>query len=193
MDKEQQKKLLIEIMEADEKDGLYKPITALEWFLNSIPQRFRNMLINECFDEIQQARQMKHEQIEISDAGKDTADYIDRHIIESMKELAIEGFKPQKHMATRVKVTWIAILDGKPIVSAGTSEDLRKGLDEYYAVDRTDAKCLGFIPYQSKFPDEYEGNYSYSYTMILRDVKHTEIDTVKVYCIDYYPQTTYEI
>lgn len=35
------------------------------------------------------------QQTEISDAGKDTADYIDRHIIESMKELAIEGFKPQ--------------------------------------------------------------------------------------------------
>ncbi len=34
-------------------------------------------------------------QTEISDAGKDTADYIDRHIIESMKELAREGFKPQ--------------------------------------------------------------------------------------------------
>jgi hypothetical protein len=34
-------------------------------------------------------------QTEISNAGKDTADYIDRHIIESMKELAREGFKPQ--------------------------------------------------------------------------------------------------
>jgi hypothetical protein len=34
-------------------------------------------------------------QTEIPDAGKDTADYIDRHIIESMKELAREGFKPQ--------------------------------------------------------------------------------------------------
>ena len=32
---------------------------------------------------------------EISDGAKDTADYIDRHIIESMKELAKEGFKPK--------------------------------------------------------------------------------------------------
>jgi hypothetical protein len=34
-------------------------------------------------------------QTEISDGAKDTADYIDRHIIESMKELAKEGFKPK--------------------------------------------------------------------------------------------------
>jgi hypothetical protein len=34
-------------------------------------------------------------QQEISDSAKDTADYIDRHIIESMKELAKEGFKPK--------------------------------------------------------------------------------------------------
>ena len=119
MDKDQQKKLLTEIMEADEKDGLYN-------------------------------------------TGK------------------------------RVKLTYVGVHEGKPIVSAGSFEDLRKGLDEYYGVDRTDAQCLGFIPYYSKYPDEYEGHYSYSYTMILRDVKHTEIDVVKVYCIDYYPTTHYE-
>jgi len=36
---------------------------------------------------------------EISDGAKDTADYIDRHIIESMKELAKEGFKPKQEIS----------------------------------------------------------------------------------------------
>ncbi len=151
--------------------------TALNWFLDQLPERIQIALINTCGDVVEQAREMDREQLEkaVDDA------------------LLMYGIDKTKSAGTRVKVTWIAILDGKPIVSAGTSEDLRKGLDEYYAVDRTDAKCLGFVHYDSKYPDEYEGHYSYSYTMILRDVKHTEIDTVKVYCVDYYPKTTYNI
>jgi hypothetical protein len=54
-------------------------------------------------------------------------------------------------MTTAIKVTYVALNEwGKPIMSASTFNDLRKGLDDYYAVDRTDAKCLGFIPYESK-------------------------------------------
>ena len=94
-------------------------------------------------------------------------------------------------MATRVKVTYIAISDGVPIVSASTFDDLRKGLDDYYAVDRTDAKCLGFVPYETKYPDEYEGHYTYSYPS--HDEESTELDVVKVYCINYYPHTVYEV
>jgi len=52
-----------------------------------------SLLQSEMHDIIDIVKKM--EQTEISDAGKDTADYIDRHIIESMKELAREGFKPQ--------------------------------------------------------------------------------------------------
>ena len=91
-------------------------------------------------------------------------------------------------MATRVKVTYVAINEDRPIVSASTFEDLRKGLDEYYGVDKKDAECLGFVPHYSKYPDEYEGYYSYQYTF--RDA--TLIDVVKVYCIDYFPHTIYE-
>lgn len=97
-------------------------------------------------------------------------------------------------MGTRVKMTYVAVNEyGRPIISASTFDDLRKGLDEYYAVDRTDAKCLGFIPYETKYPDEYEGHYSYSYSTITRDVKHTDVDVIKVYCIDYFPHTIYEV
>lgn len=96
-------------------------------------------------------------------------------------------------MGSYVKVIYVALNEyGKPIMSANTSDDLRKGLDDYYAVDRTTAKCLGFTPYYSKYPDEYEGHYSYSYTTVIKGEEITEIDVIKVYCIDYWPHTIYE-
>lgn len=101
-------------------------------------------------------------------------------------------------MGTRVKVTYIAMdHDGnKPIMSAGTFEDLKAGLDDYYGCDGRGGKCLGFTPYVSKYPDEYEGYYQYEVSMIHsgRDEEPTEyIDTVKVYCVDYHPHTIYEV
>ena len=97
-------------------------------------------------------------------------------------------------MGTRVKVTYVALNEyGKPITSASTFEDLRKSLDEYYAVDRTDAQCLGFVPYETKYPDDYEGHYTYSWTSIIHNEKTTELDVIKVYCVEYYPNTIYEV
>ena len=90
-----------------------------------------------------------------------------------------------------IKVTYVAMeADGyKPIVTANDFESLKKGLDEYYAVDRTDAVCLGFTPYETKYPDDYMGHYGYSWTMINHDIKETLIDTIKVYCVDFFPLT----
>ena len=101
-------------------------------------------------------------------------------------------------MGTRVKVTYIAMdCDGnKPIVSASTFEDLKAGLDDYYGCDGRGGECLGFTPYQTKYPDEYEGFFEYKVTMFLsgkdREPK-VYTDTVKVYCIEFYPHTTYEV
>lgn len=97
-------------------------------------------------------------------------------------------------MATRVKVTYIALdKDGnKPIMSAATFEDLRKGLDEYYAVGKTDAECLGFTPYQTKYPDDYEGYYEYKWFMLIRDELVEYIDKIKVYCVEFHPYTVYK-
>jgi hypothetical protein len=58
-------------------------------------------IVKETYDdgsECKYAKLINHENSakqDILDMGKDTADYIDRHIIESMKELAKEGFKPK--------------------------------------------------------------------------------------------------
>jgi hypothetical protein len=96
-------------------------------------------------------------------------------------------------MGSHVKVTYVALNeDGKPIMTASEFDDLRKGLDDHYGVGRLDAQCLGFTPYYTKYPDEYEGHYSYSYSWIVKDEKVTEIDVIKVYCIDYWPHTIYE-
>lgn len=90
-----------------------------------------------------------------------------------------------------IKVTYVAMeADGhKPIVTANNFIDIRKGLDEYYAVDRTDAVCLGFTDYVTKYPDDYMGHFGYSWTMTTHDVKETLIDTIKVYCVEFFPLT----
>jgi hypothetical protein len=92
-------------------------------------------------------------------------------------------------------VTYVAVgADGcKPIASAETLENLKLGLDEYYAVDKGMAKCLSWNPFDSKYPDEYQGHYEYEWLNVVRDDVKVEIDTVKVYCIDFYPETKYEV
>jgi ribosomal protein S7 len=69
VEKSIQKKLLTEIMDADAKDGLYhigdtnKMMTAVEWLMDNLPNRFKNAMLNECSEEIEQAKQMEKEQI----------------------------------------------------------------------------------------------------------------------------------
>jgi hypothetical protein len=101
-------------------------------------------------------------------------------------------------MGTRVRVTYVAMdTDGdKPIMTAHTFKDLRAGLDDYYGCDGRGGECLGFTPYDSKYPNEYEGHYQYKVTMLnlVSDNPPNEyIDTVKVYCIEFHPHTIYEV
>ncbi len=101
-------------------------------------------------------------------------------------------------MTTYVRVTYVAMdTDGnKPIMTAHTFEDLRAGLDDYYGCDGAGGECLGFTPYHTKYPDEYEGYYRYKVSMIHsdKDKAPTEyIDTVKVYCTEFHPHTIYEV
>jgi hypothetical protein len=96
---------------------------------------------------------------------------------------------------TRVKVTYVAMdLNGyKPIMTASTFEDLRVGLDDYYGVHKGEAECWGWNPYEGKFPDEYEGYFTYAWKNVTRDEVTVVKDKVKVYCIEYHPFTTYEV
>lgn len=73
MDKEQQAKLLTEIVEAAQKNGLYdipnveKKRTAVEWFWNEIaevlPFTVDSTTAIKMYDKLQQAKQMEKEQI----------------------------------------------------------------------------------------------------------------------------------
>lgn len=92
-----------------------------------------------------------------------------------------------------VKVTYVAVDEGKPIMSASSFNDLRKGLDEYFGINNGSAEFLEFKPYITKYPDEYEG--SYYYKNVIKMVGHEEefIDEIRVYCVDYFPYTTYEV
>ena len=96
-------------------------------------------------------------------------------------------------MSTRVKVTYIAMNDYKPILSASSFEEIKEGLDDYYGLNKGQAECLGFTPYYTKYPDDYEGYYSYSYTIKQYDKEINNIDVVKIYCVDYYPYIIYKI
>lgn len=95
-------------------------------------------------------------------------------------------------MGTRVKVTYVAMdCDGnRPIMSADSFENLKSGLDDYYGCDGRGGECLGFTPYQTKYPNDYEGYFEYKVTM---DNTKTYSDQIKVYCIEYYPNTIYEV
>jgi hypothetical protein len=86
------------------------------------------------------------------------------------------------------RVTYVAIADDKPLISTHEFEDLRKSLDQCYGVGNGDSKCLGFYPHITKYPDELEGHFKYEYSF--NDKK--EIDEVKIYCVEFYPHTTYE-
>jgi hypothetical protein len=96
---------------------------------------------------------------------------------------------------TRLKVTYIAMdADGnRPIMSADNFDDLKRGVDEYYVVDKTDTICTGFVNYETKYPDDYMGHWGYICKTTTHGIETTYVDAIKVYCIEFYPETKYEI
>jgi hypothetical protein len=93
---------------------------------------------------------------------------------------------------TYIRVTYIAMSPyGIPIMTAHTQEDLKAGLDKYYGVgEDSKIKCVGWIPYDSKYPDDYEGYYKYECD---EGNGNIETDIVKVYGVEFYPTTRYEV
>lgn len=90
---------------------------------------------------------------------------------------------------TRVQVTYVAIDEyKKPIATASKFEELEKGLDAYFGVHMDSGKNLGFKRYDTKYPDDFEGYFTYE----TKDRENDYVETVNVYCVDYYPHTIYE-
>jgi hypothetical protein len=91
-------------------------------------------------------------------------------------------------MRTYIRVTWVAVSQwGKPIATAHTFDDLKLGIDEYFGVGKDQ---LEWIPYESKYPDDYEGYFKYE----VDDFNGgSELEEVRVYCVEFYPYTKYEV
>ena len=91
-------------------------------------------------------------------------------------------------MAVRsyIRVTYVALSHwGSPIATAHTFDDLKLGIDEYFGIGKDH---LEWIPYESKYPGDYEGHFKYE-----GNDKDTETEIVKVYCVEFYPETKYEV
>lgn len=95
------------------------------------------------------------------------------------------------YVKTMVRVSYVAMQPedfhpSKPIVTTGTMKEMRMALDEQYGVSKGLAECMGFTPYLSKYPDDYEGYYTYK-------SEDGSMDQIRVYCCEYYPYTVYEV
>ena len=62
--------------------------TSLDWFLENLPERFKNAILNSCQEEIKQAKQMEKEQmldfytwIRINDSAEEYFHYSDQDML----------------------------------------------------------------------------------------------------------------
>ena len=70
--------------------------------------------------------------------------------------------------------------DKIPVLTATTLEKVKQLLDEYMGLppyfEDKDVEYLGYFPYDSKYPDIYEGTYRYRYG--------DEIQEFGLYCME---------
>ena len=70
--------------------------------------------------------------------------------------------------------------DKIPVLTATTLEKVKQLLDEYMGLppyfEDKDVEYLGYFPYDSKYPDIYEGTYKYRYG--------DEIQEFGLYCME---------
>ena len=70
--------------------------------------------------------------------------------------------------------------DKIPVLTATTVEKVKQLLDEYMGLppyfEDKDVEYLGYFPYDSKYPDIYEGTYKYRYG--------DEIQEFGLYCME---------
>jgi hypothetical protein len=94
---------------------------------------------------------------------------------------------------TYIRVTYVALSHyGKPIATAHTEKDLKDGIDEYYGIGTNNkVKYIEWVGNNSKYPDELEGHHVYEVDDI--DAWGWELEHVKVYCVEFYPYTKYEV
>ena len=77
-----------------------------------------------------------------------------------------------------------------PVISADSFDNMRKALDNYCGADeRNSGKFIAFVPYDSKYPSDYEGYYEYECCTNGNNWDNTYTDKFRIYCVEFYPPT----
>ena len=88
---------------------------------------------------------------------------------------------------THIRVTWVAQVYNKPVVTAHTWDDLIAGLDDYY---QNDGVRLEYVSNNSQYVESFDGYFEYEVDN--HNTGGRELERVDVYCVDFYPHTRYQ-
>lgn len=91
---------------------------------------------------------------------------------------------------THVRVTWVAQVYNKPVVTAHTWDDLVAGVNDYYGIGKDPkAKKIRYTTNDSPYVESFDGYFEYEVDDWNGGV---ELERVDVYCVDFYPHTRYQ-
>jgi hypothetical protein len=91
---------------------------------------------------------------------------------------------------TYIRVTWVAQVYDKPVVTAHTWDDLVAGVDDYYGIGKDPkAKKIRYTPNDSQYVESFDGYFEYEVDDFNGGI---ELERVNVYCVDFYPHTKYQ-
>jgi hypothetical protein len=80
-----------------------------------------------------------------------------------------------------MKLSYIALHEGTPIIASSSFEVLKQQVDAYFGVNSGNiSRCVSWDAYDTKFSDAHEGHWIYE-TLINND---REYDRIEVYCLD---------
>ena len=82
------------------------------------------------------------------------------------------------------KFSYVVIEDGKPICVADNFKYIRAYLDDYCGVPNGKNEFIDFEPYNSKYPDDYQGQFVYKEFWSTPDGITEELIYFKVYLAD---------
>ena len=82
------------------------------------------------------------------------------------------------------KFTNVVLESGKPICVGQSLKYIREYLDDYCGVPRERGEFVRYDPHNSKYPDDYQGQFVYKEFWSTKDVIKEELIYFKVYEVD---------
>lgn len=90
-----------------------------------------------------------------------------------------------------IRVTYVAQVYNRPVVTAHTWDDLVAGVDDYYGIGKDPkSKKIRYTPNDSPYVESFEGYFEYEVDDFNGGI---ELERVDVYCVEFYPHTKYEV